>query len=101
MFEMFDADQDGNMNYEDFLQFALPYDDMQLRAKIAQRDTYEPRGVLDSNIEFELSRLIEKEIHYHQKVEDEKRTLERQADFNMVAAFTVIDPKGFGYIDFD
>ena len=65
MFEMFDADGDGNMDYKDFMQFTLPYDDMKLRAKIAQRDIEHTKGVLDSSVEFELSRLLEKEIHYH------------------------------------
>ena len=31
---------------------------------------------LQSNVEFELRRLLEKEIHYHVKVELEKRELE-------------------------
>jgi hypothetical protein len=48
-----------------------------------------------------LSRLIEKELHYHIKVEEEKRALERQADFNTVACFTMMDPNNFGFIDFD
>jgi hypothetical protein len=77
MFEMFDADKDGNMNYEDWLQFVLPYNDMKLRAKISQREPRDCSGCLPADVEFELSRLIEKEIHLHQKVEDEKRTLER------------------------
>ena len=55
----------------------LPYDDMKLRAKIVQRETTEAKSCLGAHVEFELSRLIEKEIHYHHKVEDEKRTLER------------------------
>lgn len=48
-----------------------------------------------------MSRLFEKEVHYHIKVEEEKKTLERQADFNTVACFTVLDPRSFGFIDFD
>lgn len=32
---------------------------------------------LANNVEFELSRLFEKEHHYHVKVEEEKKTLER------------------------
>ena len=43
----------------------LPYDDMKLRAKAAQREKYSVNGILPSNVEFELSRLFEKEIHYH------------------------------------
>jgi|TARA_B110000285_G_scaffold224953_1_gene282492 hypothetical protein len=45
--------------------------------------------------------LIEKEVHYHIKVEEEKKTLERQADFNTVACFTILDPADNGFIDFD
>jgi Ca2+-binding EF-hand superfamily protein len=52
-------------------------------------------------VEFELSRLIEKEIHFHLKVEEEKKQLMRQSDFNTVACFTTLDPKKFGYIDHD
>ena len=74
---------------------------MKLRAKCTQRESYNPDGILDSRIEFELSRLIEKELHYHQKVEDEKMTLERQGDFNMVACFRAVDPRKLGFIDFD
>jgi hypothetical protein len=32
---------------------------------------------MDTSVEFEMSRLFEKEIHYHIKVEEEKRMLER------------------------
>jgi hypothetical protein len=56
----------------------LPYDDVKLRAKVTQRPTYTTKsGILPSNVEFELSRLFEKEVHYHIKVEEEKKTLER------------------------
>lgn len=90
------------MDFDDFLQFVLPYDDIKLRAKVSQRPTYKTvSGQLPANVEFELSRLIEKEVHYHIKVEEEKKTLERQADFNTVACFTVLDPKSNGYLDFD
>ena len=40
LFETFDKDKDGNLDYDDFLQFCLPYDNMKLRAKVAQRPTY-------------------------------------------------------------
>jgi hypothetical protein len=44
--------------------------------------------------------LIEKEIHYHLKLEHEKRQLEEMEDFNTVAVFSLIDPLGKGYLDF-
>lgn len=40
-------------------------------------------------------------MHYHLKVEQEKKTLERQVDFSTVAAFSVIDQSRHGYIDFE
>lgn len=73
-----------------------------MRAKVTQRPTYKTAsGQLPANVEFELSRLFEKEVHYHIKVEEEKKTLERQSDFNTVACFTILDPRNFGFIDFD
>jgi len=72
-----------------------------LRAKCTQRPSYKVTGLLSARIEFELSRLFEKEIHHHVKLENEKRELERQADFNSVACFTALDPKKNGFIDFD
>lgn len=50
-------------------------------------------------MEFELSRLLEKEIHFHVKVEQEKRELEAMPDFNTVAVFSVVDPLQYGYLD--
>lgn len=80
----------------------LPNSDPTLRAKVSQRQNY---GVgaderLQSNVEFELSRLIEKEIHFHLKLEGEKRQLEAMADFNTVAVFSHLDPHSKGYLDF-
>ena len=67
---------------------------MNLRAKVVQRENYAvaPGQKLQQNIEFELSRLFEKEIHYHVKVEIEKQELESMSDFNTVAVFSILDP---------
>lgn len=66
---------------------------MALRAKVSQRQNYQVGGNdrLQTNVEFELSRLFEKEIHYHVKVESEKKALEAMEEFNTVAIFTVLD----------
>ena len=58
-------------------------------------------GPLPKHLEFELSRLLEKEIHYHLKVEVEKKQLERLQDFNTVAMFTILDTLRYGYLDFE
>ena len=41
-----------------------------------------------------------REIHYHVKVEIEKKALERQDDFNTVACFTAIDHDKNGYMNY-
>jgi hypothetical protein len=68
---------------------------------VTQRKNYQVESGqrLQSNVEFELSRLFEKEIHYHVKVEIEKRELEEMQDFNTVAVFSVLDPLQYGYLD--
>lgn len=80
----------------------MPNNDAALRAKVSQRLNYEVTADqrLQSNVEFELSRLFEKEIHYHVKLEIEKRQLEEMADFNTVAVFSTLDPLNYGYLDF-
>lgn len=76
------------------MTLVLPNNDPTLRSKVTQRKNFavEPGQKLQSNVEFELSRLLEKEIHYHVKVEIEKRELENMLDFNTVAVFSVLDP---------
>ena len=60
-----------------------------------------PEDRLQSNVEFELSRLIEKEIHYHVKTEIEKKQLEAMEDFNGVGVFSTLDTLNYGYLDFE
>lgn len=56
---------------------------------------------LQHNVEFELSRLLEKEIHFHIKCETEKKELENAEDFSTVALFTCMDALNYGFLDFD
>ena len=90
------------LNYS-FLQMVLPMNNIALRAKVSQRQNYAVGGNdrLQNNVEFELSRLFEKEIHYHVKIEIEKKALEAIEEFNTVAVFSVIDQRNFGFLDFE
>lgn len=74
-----------------------------LRAKVSQRQNYHVGGNdrLQSNVEFELSRFFEKEIHYHVKIEIEKKALEAMEEFNTVSVFSVLDQRNFGFLDFE
>ena len=81
----------------------LPMNNIALRAKVSQRTNYQVGGNdrLQSNVEFELSRLFEKEIHYHVKIEIEKKALEAMDEFNTVSVFSVVDQRNFGFLDFE
>ena len=81
----------------------LPMNNIALRAKVSQRQNFAVGGNdrLQNNVEFELSRLFEKEIHYHVKIEIEKKALEAMDEFNTVAVFSVIDQRNFGFLDFE
>lgn len=81
----------------------LPMNNIALRAKVSQRQNYAigENGRLQTNVEFELSRLFEKEIHYHVKIEIEKKALEAMDEFNTVSVFSVIDSRNFGFLDFE
>ena len=48
-----------------------------------------------------MSRLFEKEIHYHVKIEIEKKQLEAMQEFNTVAVFSCLDANRYGYLDFE
>lgn len=103
MFRYFDKDNDGMLDFDDFLYVVMPNDDIAKRAEAGQRWPFkvDEEETMAKHVEFELSRLLEKEIHYHIKVEIEKKALERQADFNTVATFTLVDQMRYGYLDFD
>ena len=81
----------------------LPTTDIGLRSKVAQRQNFDVDvdERLQSNVEFELSRLFEKEIHYHVKIEIEKKQLESMQEFNTVAVFSCLDSNKYGYLDFE
>ena len=64
----FDSDDDGGINYSDFLQMLMPCDDSYLRAQVSQRPSYpiKDSDFLGADIEAELTRLFEKySIHFN------------------------------------
>ena len=62
----FDSDDDGSLNFSDFLQIMLPCDDLKLRSYIEQAFQYEAPVIkyhkeeLDVDVERQLLRLFEK-----------------------------------------
>jgi Ca2+-binding EF-hand superfamily protein len=89
----FDLDNDGGLNYQEFMQLMLPCDDMILRSAATQRKTYSVGRYerLPALVERELTVLLEKEIAYHTKVERQKVDLSLRYDWTNRAAFETVD----------
>lgn len=99
--KFFDSDDDGRLNYNDYMQVVLPCESEYLRAAVTQRKPYDVESYeyLPGPVELELSRLLEKEVNYHRDVEMLKRDLEASYDFSSLAAFNAIDDWNYKYID--
>lgn len=71
MIHYFDLDQDGKLNYHDFLQILLPCDDAFLRAAASQRPSNDlPRyEYLPMRVERALSQLFFKEVRLQLKLD--------------------------------
>lgn len=92
--KFFDSDEDGVLNYTDYMQLVITCDDTYLRAAVTQR---EPYGVnvdefLSPILERELSILFEKEIAYH-------RELNSFSEFDYIEGFKELDEERIGFID--
>lgn len=95
--KFFDSDEDGVLNYTDYMQIVFTWDDTELRSLVTER---EPYGVntdeyLSPILERELSILFEKELAYHNEIE----YLKNSPDYNLEQAFDEIDDEGLNYID--
>lgn len=101
MIAYFDLDGDSKLNYHDFLQIILPCDDSFLRAAATQRPNGEiPKcEFLSARIERAMSQLLFKEVRFHLKADQMKRTLENAYDFTFKKAFSAIDDWSYGYLD--
>ena len=65
--KFFDSDEDGKLNYTDFMQVLLPCDNPDLRAEATQRQNYYigKYDYLTLDLEREVTKLIELEIKLH------------------------------------
>jgi len=99
--KFFDADEDGRLNYPDFMQMLLPCDHPSLRAAATQRpNVYINKfDYLTLDIEKDLTTLILKEIELHKKSEKLKQEIESQPEFSGEALYKTIDDWGYGFID--
>ena len=102
--KFFDSDEDGVLNYTDYMQLVITWDDAYLRALVTQRDPYgvNPDEYLSPILERELSILFEKELAYHREISIIKNDLINCADFSYEKAFEEVsdqDQEGYSIID--
>ena len=99
--KFFDSDEDGKLNYPDFMQLVLPCDNAHLRARATQRpNQYITRNdFLTIDVERDITNLLLAEIELHNKSEKLKQELESQPDFSGEAVFRAIDDWGYGFVD--
>jgi hypothetical protein len=75
LIKFFDSDEDGRLNYPDFMQMVLPCDNPQVRATATQRpNAYIGKfDYLTLDVERDLTKLIMGEIELHRKSEELKQ----------------------------
>lgn len=81
----------------------LPLDNPRLREEVSSRDNYfiGEKEPLPYNVEYALARIMNKELEMQSTVEAQKKDLLNRYDYNVQAAFKVIDVRHTRYIDFE
>lgn len=99
--KFFDSDEDGRLNYPDFMQMVLPCNNMQLRATATQRPNayISTKDYLTLDVERDITVLIQKEIDLHKKSEALKQEMESSPEFSGDILYNTIDDWGYGYVD--
>ncbi|CAI2371488.1 unnamed protein product [Moneuplotes crassus] len=97
----FDSDEDGVLNYTDYMQLVITCDDTYLRAVVTQRDPYgvNPDEYLSPILERELAILFEKEFAYHREISIICSRTKETPGFSYDKAF--IEICNYGYSDED
>eukprot|EP00743_Colponemidia_sp_Colp-15_P002650 GILK01002872.1.p1 GENE.GILK01002872.1~~GILK01002872.1.p1 ORF type:complete len:586 (-),score=91.06 GILK01002872.1:92-1849(-) len=94
----FDTNGDGRLSYPEFLSAILPNDNPTLRAIVTSRSRYTGREDWPYDVDYALSRVLDKELEVYRTLEVKKQTLVRRADFNLLDAFRAVDEMNLGYI---
>lgn len=99
--KFFDSDEDGVLNYTDYMQLVITCDDAYLRAVVTQREPYgvNPDEYLSPILERELAILFEKELAYHREISNIKKDLQSAPDFSYENAYREINAEGIEIID--
>ena len=99
--KFFDSDEDGKLNYPDFMQMLLPCNNPGLRTKATQRPNVfvAQHDYLTLDLERDVTKLIQKEIEIHRKSELLKQELASSSDFSLDGCYKSIDDWGYGWVD--
>ena len=98
--EQYDENHTGRLNFHEYCQLVLSVTSPSLRSVAQSRDTTvrgPRRTLLDSNTEFELSRVFAREIDYQRALDGFRRELSLRADWTLAGGFDIIDmraPRG-------
>jgi len=103
LFKVYDNNRDNRLNYSEFLNMLLPKTSPSLRQLATGRESYyvSRHETLPYEVEWALTRVIDKEINYNRKIELLKEDLHLRYDFNLLDAFRLVDEDRCGLIDLD
>jgi len=103
LFKVYDSNRDSRLNYSEFLNMVLPKTSPALRQLATQRESYyvSRYETLPYEVEWALTRVVDKEINYNRKIELLKEDLSLRYDFTLLDAFRLIDEDRCGLIDLD
>jgi len=89
LFKVYDNNRDNRLNYSEFLNMVLPKTSPSLRQLATGRESYYVSRYesLPYEVEWALTRVIDKEINYNRKIELLKEDLSLRYDFNLLDAF--------------
>lgn len=99
--KFFDSDEDGKLNYPDFLQIVLPCTNQKIRSSTTQRPMNDcrPTDFLTLDVEQDLSRLLKMEVMMHRETEALKQLLESHLDHTPQGAYNAIDNSALGFVN--
>jgi len=94
---------DNKLSFKEFLPLVLPLCNSEIRENVVERENYPifKGDTLPYSVEYTLAQLIHKEILLHSNIERETLKLFNCYDYNVQAAFKVIDIRHTRYITFE
>ena len=90
----YDSNLDGRLSIEEFFQLVLPSTNPGLKNLTLSR-----RGVITSEVEYLLVRLLLAEVVFHRNLETIKKELHLKLDFSISEAFRTIDIRNVSFIN--